>query len=682
MAPQNLLILSLCCFLFSILFPAASSAPSCNSSDYHMAKSAFRSLMGFHPATFLNCSATIRELNLSSKGLQGTVSWANIAKLGHLRTLDLSNNSIQGSLPGSFWYTTKLLHLNLAGNQLGGCIGFRSADPSGRVPTLQTLILSNNRFTGCISLLPFRNLRILDVSGNRITNNSVLVQAFDLGRLEFLSASGNGIGSIPSQLNNSSRIVHLDVSNCSLSGSLRPISFLPSLSYLDVSRNRLSGSFPSDFPPIRNLRFMNISFNRFTGTLGDDTAHRFGSSAFIDSGLTAVRAPVPHPVLPKTGPSPLKWNHTKAVIISVSASAAACILVVAILLICLYRRRKKKPKMEWAVSKTPIPVKINELGPFSFQTDTCTWVADIKEPTSAAVVIFEKPLLSLTFADLLGATTRFSRESQLAESRSGPVYRAVLAGDIHVAIKVLELARDTEVEEAVAKLEALGRLKHPNILPLLGYCIAGKEKLLLYEFMANGNLHQWLHELPTGATNVEDWSTDTWEQQPGSAERAGWITRHRIALGIARGLACLHHAGARPVIHGRLTLSNILLDDDLEPRISDFGFGDIIGHESHDQPQSSARGSDPESPESDVYSYGVVLLELMTGRAGSEEMVGWVRRLVREKQGEKAIDPRLKPSGSDTGMVECLRVGYLCTAESSEKRPTMQQVVGLLKDIN
>ncbi|KAI3912599.1 hypothetical protein MKW92_019808 [Papaver armeniacum] len=659
-------------FLLSVLAFAesaisiSSTKEVCNSKDQELVLKAFSSVTGFKPSSVFKSTdkkcknPPVKEINLSSSNLSGIVSWGFLSQLTQLTFIDLSNNSLQGSVPGGFWLIPSLVHVNLSMNRFGGNIGFESQTSSSS-SSIQVLNLSHNRFTNSFRLFGFTELKILDISSND---------------LRFF----------PSGFQSLNKLEYLNLSNCNISENPKfSISEIRTLKSLDVSVNRMNGSFPSDFPPLTNLKFLNISFNHFTLNSNPYTA-KFGKSSFIQAGKIIIsnskKSPIPS-TKSKEKQKPIVANQNlhkpkskkRVLILGIVIAVAGLLVIIAItcLVICLVlRKRRTDKRKKWAISKPvhPNTMKIDKSsGPFSFETESRTWVADIKEPSSVPVIMFEKPLMNLSFIDLIAATSYFGKESLVAEGgQNGPVYTAVLLGDIHVAIRVLEKVQSLKHDEAAAMFVDLARLKHPNILPLSGYCIAGKEKLLIYEFMPNGDLHRWLHELPTGQSNVEDWRSDSWQHpNEGSSSNAifsandikmGWRIRHRIAIGIARGLAYLHHGGSKAVIHGNLKSSNVLLSDDFEPRIADFD---------------------------DVYCFGVILMELLTGKIVCKEMVKWVRGLVREREGIQGLDKSLLMLSSDddsvSEMVECLRVGYLCTAELSKKRPTMQQVVGLLKDL-
>lgn len=459
--------------LFSLVLSVQST---CNSKDQEQVYKAFKSVSNFNismlksPVQLINCShPPIKVLNLSSRNLSGSVSWTSLRNMSQLHTIDLSNNSLHGYVPGWFWSLQSLAQVNLSKNRFGGTIGFATTSGNGPSTSLQVLNLSNNRFTNLAKLSGFSKLKVLDISHN------------DLRTL----ASGFA---------NLTNLKHLDISSCKISANIKPASSLHSLEYLDVSNNSLNGTFPSDFPPLGALKFLNISLNKFTGSIGLDKYRKFGKSAFSHGGnfdnfntsktpgnhIHGSRRTPPHKTVQKHNPTKKqkKSHKAKALILGLSCSSAFVFLsVAAFIIFCMYRRKRILARRnKWAISKPvqQIPFKMEKSGPFAFETESGTsWVADIKEPTSAPVIMCSKPLMSLTFKDLIAATSHFGKDSLLGEGRSGPLYRAVLPDDLHVTIKVLETAKDIHHDDAIAIFDDLSRLKHPNLLPLAGYCIAG-----------------------------------------------------------------------------------------------------------------------------------------------------------------------------------------------------------------
>ncbi|XP_059454850.1 probable LRR receptor-like serine/threonine-protein kinase At2g24230 [Corylus avellana] len=687
---------------------------------------------------------SLQVLKLNGNGFEQSIP-SGILNCRSLVTIDLSSNRLSGSLPDGFGAAfLKLKTLNLAGNHIFG----RDSDFSG-MKSITSLNISGNLFEGSIMGVFQEQLKIIDLSRNQFQGHISQVQfnsSYNWSHLVYLDLSENQLsGEIFHNLSQAQNLKHinlacnrfsrqdfpriemllnleyLNLSKTSLTGHIPDeILQLVSLNTLDLSGNHLTGKIP--VLGIKNLQLLDVSLNNLTGEVPFSLLEKlrwmerfnfsYNNLTFCDSKLSnetlqtaffgsSSSCPIAaNPIFFQKGRS----SHKGMKLALALTLSMICLLSGVLLFLACGCRRKARM---WAVKQTSYREQTIS-GPFSFQTDSTTWVADVKQANSVPVVIFEKPLLNITFADLLSATSNFDRGTLLAEGKFGPVYRGFLPGGIHVAVKVLVHGSTLTDQEAARELECLGRIKHPNLVPLTGYCLAGDQRIAIYDYMENGNLQNLLHDLPLGIQITEDWSTDTWEQNDiNGIQNVGsegllttWRFRHKIALSTARALAFLHHGCSPPIIHRDVKASSVYLDYDLEPRLSDFGLAKIFGNGLDEEiargspgyvpPEFSHPEYDPPTPKSDVYCFGVVLLELITGKKpiGDDypeekeaNLVSWVRGLVRKNQGLRAIDPKILDTGPDDQMVEALKIGYLCTADLPTKRPTMQQIVGLLKDI-
>ncbi|KAK4392782.1 putative LRR receptor-like serine/threonine-protein kinase [Sesamum angolense] len=677
--------------------------------------------------------ASLRALNLSRNGFESTVP-SGILECRSLVSVDLSSNKLNGSLPNGFGAAfPELKFLNLAGNRILGwgsefswMKSIKYLDISGNLfsgsvagmfegpaeaiaevnstfnwSNLLYLDISENQFSGEFSTVFSHalSLKHLNLAHNRFTKQQFL-QVDMLSNLEYLNLSAtNLIGQIPSNISRLSRLRILDLSKNNLSNHIPPI-VIKNLQVLDLSYNKLKGDIPLMLlEELREMERFNFSYNNLSFC-----ASEFSSGTFQSSFIGAVNScPI--------AANPAFFRRTapkhRGLKLALALTLSMVCLLVGLLFLAFGCRRKTRM---WAVKQNSCKEEQIISGPFSFQTDSTTWVADVKQAASVPVVIFEKPLLNFTFADLLSATSHFDRGTLLAEGRFGPVYGGLLPGGIHVAVKVLVHGSTMTDQEAARELEYLGRIKHPNLVPLTGYCLAGEQRIAIYDYMENGNLQNLLYDLPLGVQTTEDWSTDTWEDGNTGIQNVSskgslttWRFRHKIALGTARALAFLHHGCSPSIIHRDVKASSVYLDSNLEPRLSDFGLAKIFGNGLEDEIARGSpgyvppeflqpEGSSPQAPtpKSDVYGFGVILFELVTGKKPVEDdypdekegsLVSWVRGLVRRNQGSRAIDQKIRGTAPETTMIEALKIGYLCTAEIPSKRPSMHQVVGLLKDL-
>ncbi|KAG1342764.1 putative Proline-rich receptor-like protein kinase PERK8 [Cocos nucifera] len=270
-----------------------------------------------------------------------------------------------------------------------------------------------------------------------------------------------------------------------------------------------------------------------------------------------------------------------------------------------------------------------------------------------------------TYEELYGITNGFSSQNILGEGGFGCVYKGCLPDGREVAVKQLKVGGGQGEREFKAEVEIISRVHHRHLVSLVGYCIAENQRLLVYDFVPNNTLHYHLHG----------------EGRP----VMDWATRVKVAAGAARGIAYLHEDCHPRIIHRDIKSSNILLDNNFEAQVSDFGLARYLA------PEYASSGKLTEK--SDVYSFGVVLLELITGRKpvdssqplGDESLVEWARPLLSHAletgEFEELPDPRLENNYNQSEMFRMIEAAAACVRHSAAMRPRMSKVVRVLDSL-
>ncbi|GLU20336.1 hypothetical protein SLE2022_365430 [Rubroshorea leprosula] len=655
----------------------------------------FNMLSGTIPSALSNCTK-LNWIALSNNKLTGEIpAW--IGKLSNLAILKLSNNSFYGSIPPELGDCRSLIWLDLNTNALSGTIPpvlFRQAGKiavnfiSGK----KYMYVKNDGSKECHgsgNLLESAGIR--QEQRNRISSrnpcNFTRVYAGltqptfnNNGSMIFLDLSYNKLSdSIPQEIGTMPDLFILNLGHNNFSGSIpEEIGNLMALGILDLSHNMLEGAIPQSMTHLASLTQIDLSNNYLTGPIpGMGQLETFTPSNYANNtGLCG------YPLSPceKDPASQSQHRKSHSRLASLAGSVAMgllfslfCIFGLIIVAVETKKRRKKKD------SALDVYIENNSHS----GTATTNWkITCAREALSINLATFEKPLRKLTFADLVEATNGFRNDSLIGSGGFGDVYKAQLKDGSVVAIKKLIHISGQGDREFTAEMETIGKIKHRNLVPLLGYCRVGEERLLVYEYMKYGSLDDVLHE------------------QNKAGIKLNWAARRKIALGTARGLAFLHHSCIPHIIHRDMKSSNVLVDENLEARVSDFGMARLMSAMDTHLSVSTLAGTPgyvpPEyyqsfkcSTKGDVYSYGVVLLELLTGKKptdstdfGDNNLVGWVKQHAKMRVSD-VFDPELLKEDPtlEIELQQHLRVACACLEDRPWKRPTMIDVMAKFKEI-
>ncbi|XP_031271077.1 putative receptor-like protein kinase At3g47110 isoform X2 [Pistacia vera] len=615
---------------------------------------------GLLPHSIANLSTTLTRLAIGANQISGTIP-LGLGNLIRLNVIGIESNQLTGNIPEVIGQLKNLQAIAFSDNNLQGSI------PStvGNLTLLNSLWLASNKLQGNIpsSLGNCQNLMLLNISRNKLTEVDKLI---NLDRLDI--SRNNFSGEIPNTLGACITLEYLNIQgNSFLGGIPQSLSSLKSIKQLDLSSNNLSGGIPEFVENLSFLEYLNLSYNHFEGEV------------------------------PKKGAFS---NSTK---IALAGNEKLCGGLDELHLQPCQSKVSKKLKVP--LLKVIIPVILSCLILLSCFIVVCTRRRNSAH-NSCSIPRLEEQFPMVSYSELRKATNEFSSSNMIGTGSCGFVYKGILGENgMLVAVKVLNLTQKWASKSFRAECEALRSIRHRNLIKIVTICSSidfkGADfKALVYEYMPSGSLEKWLHQ--------------SYDQL--HVSNLSLLQRLNIAIDVASAIEYLHLQCQSPIVHGDLKPSNILLDHDMVARVGDFGLARFLS----DRPLSTAApetqsstigikgtvgyvapeyglGSEASTP-GDVYSFGILLLEMFTGRRPTDSMFndgltlhGFATMALPEKVME-IVEPSIvlgigvdnsashaeKRERIEECLISVVRTGVLCSVESPTDRMGMTDVVANL----
>ncbi|XP_027358654.1 receptor-like protein kinase 5 [Abrus precatorius] len=647
------------------------------------------SLSGVIPES-LGRLPNLKDFRVFYNNLSGTLP-PDFGRYSKLETFLIANNSFSGKLPENLCYYGVLLNLSIYENNLNGelpeslgnCsslldLKMHNNEFSGNIPSglwtsfnLSNFMVSHNKFTGVLperlswnvsrfeisynqfsgkipsGVSSWTNLVVFEASKNYF-NGSIPQELTALPKLTTLLLDQNQLtGPLPSDIVSWKSLVTLNLRQNQLSGQIPDaIGQLPVLSQLDLAENEFSGQIPSLLPRLTNL---NLSYNHLTGRIPMEFENPVYASSFLgNSGLCAdtpaLDLTLCNSSLQRTSKGS-SWSI--GLIISLVVIALFLALLASLLIIRFHRKRKQGLDNSWKF--------------ISFQR------------------------LNFTESSIVSSMTE---QNIIGSGGYGTVYRIDVDGLGYVAVKKIwnNKKLDHKLENSFrAEVRILSSIRHNNIVKLM-CCISNEDSMLLvYEYLENHSLDKWLQKKSKSSS------------VPGSMNHVvlDWPKRLKIAIGIAQGLSYMHHDCSPPVVHRDVKTSNILLDTQFNAKVADFGLAKMLTKPGEVNTMSAVIGSfgyiAPEyvqttrvSEKIDVFSFGVVLLELATGKEANygdqhSSLSEWAwRHILVGSNVEELLDKDVMEASYSDEMCSVFRLGVMCTATLPASRPSMKEALQIL----